>query len=233
MACREYRGGQQTGTIFLSTKSCNAAILISGSGTNLQSFIDHAARNELELKLSIVFSNRPDAVGLTRARDAGIESACVEHGDYTDRESFDRAVAKLLDRHQSDLLILAGYMRILSPWFVNHYAGRILNIHPALLPAYPGLDTYQRVLDAGAAWHGSTVHFVTDELDAGPRVLQGKLAVNPDETATELEARVKTLEHQIYPQAANWFASGRLTVRDGTAWLDGTRLDEPVIRDFS
>lgn len=217
----------------MSSKSCNTAILISGSGTNLQSFIDDVASGELELSLSIVFTNRANAYGLTRARDAGIATACIEHCDYADRQSFDRAVAQMLDKAEPELLLLAGYMRILSPWFVNHYAGRILNIHPALLPAFPGLDTHQRVLDADDTWHGSTVHFVTDELDAGPRILQGRLTVDADESANELATRVQAIEHQIYPQAANWFANGRLAYHDGAAWLDGKRLDKPVIRDFS
>lgn len=217
----------------MSSKSCNTAILISGSGTNLQSFIDDVASGELELSLSIVFTNRANAYGLTRARDAGIATACIEHRDYADRQSFDRAVAQMLDKAEPELLLLAGYMRILSPWFVNHYAGRILNIHPALLPAFPGLDTHQRVLDSGDTWHGSTVHFVTDDLDAGPRILQGRLTVDTDESADELATRVQAIEHQIYPQAANWFANGRLAYHDAAAWLDDKRLDEPVIRDFS
>jgi len=217
----------------LSSKSCNTAILISGSGTNLQSFIDDVASGELELSLSIVFTNRANAYGLTRARDAGIATACIEHRDYADRQSFDHAVAQTLDKAEPELLLLAGYMRILSPWFVNHYAGRILNIHPALLPAFPGLDTHQRVLDAGDTWHGSTVHFVTDELDAGPRILQGRLTVDAEESADELATRVQAIEHQIYPQAANWFANGRLAYHDGAAWLDGARLDEPIVMDFN
>jgi phosphoribosylglycinamide formyltransferase-1 len=216
----------------LSTSLCKTAILISGSGTNLQAFIDRVAAERVELDLVVVFSNRPDAYGLERAKDAGIATACVEHGDYGDRESFDRAVAAKLDEYRPELLILAGFMRILSPWFVGHYAGRVLNIHPALLPAYPGLDTHQRVLDAGETWHGSSVHFVTGELDAGPVILQGKLAVDPHETADELCARVQAVEHQIYPEAANWFGQGRVKLRDGAAWLDGKRLENPVVMDF-
>ena len=215
----------------MSNHRCKTAVLISGSGSNLQSFIDQSTSGAIDLDLSVVFSSRPNAHGLTRAQKAGIATACLEHGDYADRESFDRAVAGKLDEWSPDLLILAGFMRILSPWFVQHYEGRVLNIHPALLPAYPGLDTHQRVLAAGDAWHGSTVHFVTDELDGGPRILQGRVAVNPDETADELCARVQSVEHQIYPQAANWFAQGRLEYRDGAAWLDGGQLHEPVVID--
>ena len=211
---------------------CKTVVLISGSGTNLQAFIDAASSGDIDLDLCLVFSNRPDAFGLQRARAAGIPTACIQHGDFADRESFDRAVAARLDEVGPELLILAGFMRILSPWFVHHYAGRILNIHPALLPAYPGLDTHQRVLDAGEQWHGSTVHFVTEELDGGPRILQGRLAVNPNETADELCARVQAVEHRIYPEAANWFGEGRLAFRADAAWLDGKQLEEPVVSNF-
>jgi phosphoribosylglycinamide formyltransferase-1 len=212
---------------------CKTAVLISGSGSNLQSFIDRASSGDIDLDLSVVFSNRPDAYGLVRAKNVGIATACIEHSLYSDRENFDRAVAAALDQWQPNLLVLAGFMRILSPWFVAHYAGRVLNIHPALLPAYPGLDTHQRVLDAGERWHGSTVHFVTEELDGGPRVLQGRLPVDANETAEELCARVQVVEHQIYPEAANWFGQDRLEFRDGAAWLDGDLLENPVVSDFS
>jgi phosphoribosylglycinamide formyltransferase-1 len=216
----------------LSKSYCRTAVLISGSGSNLQSFIDKSAHGEIDLDLSVVFSNKPDAYGLTRAKAAGIATERLEHGNYADRETFDRAVASILDAYEPDLIILAGFMRILSPWFVQHYEGRILNIHPALLPAYPGLDTHQRVLDAGEEWHGSTVHFVTEELDGGPRILQGRLAVDSNETADELCARVQAIEHQIYPQAANWFGQGRLQFHGGQTVFDGKPLDEPVVRDF-
>lgn len=216
----------------MNRQRCKTAILISGSGTNLQSFIDRAASGDIDLDLCVVFSNRPDAYGLARAREAGIATACIEHGDYNSREEFDRAVATKLDEWQPDLLILAGFMRILSTWFVERYEGRILNIHPALLPAYPGLDTHQRVLDAGDAWHGSTVHFVTEKLDGGPRILQGRLAVDSNETPERLCARVQAIEHQIYPEAANWFGQGRLEFRNSRAWLDGELLEEPVVSTF-
>lgn len=216
----------------MSQSRCRTAVLISGSGSNLQSFIDKAAQGEIDLDLSVVFSNKPDAYGLTRAKTAGIATECLEHGNFEDRETFDCAVASVLDTYEPNLIVLAGFMRILSPWFVQHYEGRILNIHPALLPAYPGLDTHQRVLDAGEKWHGSTVHFVTEELDGGPRILQGRMAVNSNETADELCARVQAVEHQIYPEAAHWFARGRLEFRDGAARLDGGLLDEPVVSNY-
>lgn len=208
------------------------AVLISGSGSNLQAFIDSVVARRIEADICVVFSNRADAFGLNRARDAGIETACFGHEQFDTREAFDRAVAAELERFEPDLVILAGFMRILSPWFVNRYEGRILNIHPALLPLYPGLDTHQRVLDAGDSHHGSTVHFVTEELDGGPRIVAGRLAVAAGETADELCSRVQSIEHQVYPKAAQWFAEGRLSYRDGQAWLDDERLDEPVVIDF-
>ncbi len=212
--------------------SCRTAILISGSGTNLQAFIDRVAAGNLALDLSVVFSNRPEAYGLERAEKAGIPTACIEHGAYPDRESFDRAVIDDLDAYQPELVVLAGFMRILSPVFVSHYEGRILNIHPALLPRYPGLYTHQRVLDAGDEWHGSTVHFVTEELDGGPRILQGRLRVDPTESAEELQHRVQAIEHRIYPEAAGLVGSGRVRFRDGKTWIDGQIAEEPLIRTY-
>jgi phosphoribosylglycinamide formyltransferase-1 len=169
---------------------------------------------------------------LVRAEQAGIPTACIEHGAFPDRESFDRAVIVELDRFAPDLLILAGFMRILSPAFVAHYAGRILNIHPALLPKYPGLNTHQRALDAGDEWHGSTVHFVTEELDGGPRILQGRLRIDPEETADELQTRVQAIEHKIYPEAAGLVGSGRVLFKDGQSWVDGEVADQPLVRSY-
>ena len=213
--------------------ACRTAILISGSGTNLQAFIDAVAAGDLDLELSIVFSNRPDAYGLERAAKAGIPTACIEHGHFEDRESFDRAVAAELDALQPELIVLAGFMRILSPWFVGHFEGRSLNIHPALLPKYPGLNTHQRALDAGDEWHGSTVHFVTEELDGGPRILAGRLRIIPGESADELQTRVQAVGHQIYPEAAGLVGSGRVVFCDGQALLDGKPTTEPMVRSFA
>ena len=213
-------------------KRCKTAILISGSGTNLQAFIDAVDGGQLDLDLTVVFSNNPEAFGLQRAEKAGITTSCIQHSDYPDRASFDQAVIADLDRFEPDLLILAGFMRILSKAFVAHYAGKILNIHPALLPLYPGLNTHQRVLNAGDEWHGSTVHFVTDELDAGPRILQGRLAVIPGETAEELQKRVQAVEHLIYPQAASLVGSGKIRFRDGHSWVDGNITEEPVVQTY-
>ena len=204
------------------------AILISGNGTNLQAFIDAVARGSLDIHLAVVLSNQPDAFGLIRATDAGIPTECVQNADYADRESFDQAIIDVLEQYRVDLVVLAGFMRILSNVFIRHFEGRVLNIHPALLPKYPGLNTHQRAIEAGERWHGSTVHFVTEELDGGPRILQGRVTVLSDDTASLLSARVQAVEHKIYPRAAALFASGRIEFKDGDTWLDGARLDEPV-----
>ncbi len=209
------------------------AILISGSGTNLQAFIDAAEKGDVALDIGLVFSNVDSAYGLVRAADAGIPTAFISHRDYDDREAFDRAVAGVLDDYDPDLVVLAGFMRILSPWFVRRYAGRILNIHPALLPLYPGLNTHQRAIDAGDEWHGSTVHFVTEELDGGPRVLAGRLRIGDGEDAEALTHRVQAIEHRIYPKAADWVARGRVSFRDGNAIRDGEILEDPVVEDFT
>ncbi len=209
-----------------------AAILISGSGTNLQAFIDRQREGRLAFEIAVVCSNRADAYGLVRAERAGIPNCTRAHGEFADRESFDRSVAAALEPYAPDLLILAGFMRILSPWFVRRYEGRILNIHPALLPLYPGLHTHRRVLEAGDSHHGSTVHFVTEELDGGPPVLAGRIAVEPADTPESLNDRVQAVEHRIYPEAADWLATGRLRLSEGAATLDGEPLDAPIVRDF-
>jgi len=215
----------------LTVQESRTAILISGSGSNLQAFIDRAAAGTLEATLELVIANRPDAYGLVRARQAGIPTAVVDHRDYDTREAFDRSIAERLDAAEIGAIVLAGFMRILSPWFVRRYLGRVFNVHPALLPLYPGLDTYRRVLEAGDSHHGTTVHFVTEELDAGPRILQGRVQVLADD-AERLMARVQQAEHRIYPDVLNWFAAGRLVLEDGLAVLDGQPLHEPIVRDF-
>ena len=204
------------------------AILISGGGTNLQAFIDAVVDGSLDVEIPVVVSNRPNAYGLARARDARIPTECVRNEDFPDRAAFDEALANTLERYNPDLLILAGFMRILSSAFVKRFEGKILNIHPALLPKYPGLNTHQRAIDAGERWHGSTVHFVTEDLDAGPLILQGRVPVLSDDTERLLSARVQAVEHKIYPEAAALFASGRLEFRNGESWLDGSKLDEPM-----
>jgi phosphoribosylglycinamide formyltransferase 1 len=200
------------------------AILISGRGSNMGAIVDACDRGELPARVCLVLSNRADAEGLASARQAGIATACIPHGDYPDRESFDAALVERLQQAQPDLVILAGFMRILTPVFITPFAGRLLNIHPSLLPKYPGLHTHQRALDAGDAEAGSTVHFVTPELDGGPPVLQAKETILPDDTAESLAARVVALEHEIYPLAALWFLQGRLTLNPQGAFLDGQKI---------
>ena len=205
-----------------------AAVLISGGGTNLQALIDASADGTLAVSIDLVVSNRPDAYGLTRAKQAGIATAVIDHRQFADRRAFDEALAETVAACSPDAVVLAGFMRILSGAFVEPFLGRLLNIHPSLLPKYPGLDTHQRALDAGDRWHGSTVHFVTEELDGGPRIVQGRVGIEPDDDAKSLAARVLSVEHQIYPYAVELLVSGRLTWRDGGAWLDGEPLTAPL-----
>lgn len=211
-----------------SAPSLRAAVLISGGGTNLQAFIDARDAGELDLELSLVISNRPQAYGLVRAQRAGIDTACISHTGFADRETFDAAVAAKLDEYKVNLVLLAGFMRILSPAFVSRFAGRLLNIHPSLLPRFPGLDTHRRAIAAGDQWHGSTVHFVSDELDGGPRIIQGRVRVLPDDDTDSLAGRVLAVEHRIYPEAVSLIVDGRIRYADGTAWLDGKKIDEPL-----
>ena len=193
--------------------------LISGRGSNLQALIDTAA--DIGIRVTAVISNVADAAGLQRARDAGINTEVLDHRDYPDREHYDAALMAAIDRFQPALVILAGFMRILGPAFIQHYQGRLLNIHPSLLPAYRGINTHQRVLDAGEIEHGCTVHFVSEELDGGPIIIQSRVAVHPDDDEQRLAARVLEREHQIYPLVVGWFAAGRLRLEHGQPMLDG------------
>ncbi len=200
------------------------AILISGRGSNMQAFIDACADGELDAKIAVVVSNNPDAAGLTRAQQAGIPSRTVNHRDYDSREEFDAALVEVLHEYQPDLVLLAGFMRILTPVFISPFYGRLFNIHPSLLPRYPGLNTHQRALDAGDSEAGVTVHFVTPELDGGPPVIQARVPVLPDDNADTLARRVLGLEHEIYPIAARWHLQRRLELTDQGAFLDGERI---------
>ena len=211
-----------------ATSPLPVVILISGRGSNLQALIDAVAHGTLPVDIRAVISNWPDAVGLQAATRAGIATAVVDHTLYKDRQAFDQALQACIDQHQPALVILAGFMRILSPDFVAHYRGRLLNIHPSLLPDFPGLNTHQRALDAGCEVHGASVHFVTADVDGGPVVLQSRVPVHVRDTADSLAARVLEQEHQLYPQAIRWFAEHRLTLGDnGQALLDGAILTEP------
>lgn len=193
----------------------SVVVLISGRGSNMQALV------EADLPVSAVISNRADAGGLAISARHGIDSAVVEHRRYASREAFEQALEAEIDQHAPRLVALAGFMRILTPGFVQRYAGRLLNVHPSLLPAFPGLDTHARALEAGVKLHGCTVHFVTAELDHGPIVAQAAVPVLADDTADSLAARVLREEHRIYPQAVRWFLEGRLAVRGNRVDVSG------------
>ncbi|WP_274584286.1 phosphoribosylglycinamide formyltransferase [Neisseria leonii] len=188
----------------------NVVILISGRGSNMQAIVE--ARLP-EVRIAAVLSNRPDAAGLAWAQARGIETAALNHKDFDSREAFDRAMMPLIDGYRPDLVVLAGFMRILTPAFCTHYEGRLMNIHPSLLPAFPGLHTHERALAAGCRVAGCTIHFVTAELDCGPVIAQGAVPVLDGDTADDLAARVLAVEHKLYPQAVADFAAGRLKIR--------------------
>jgi phosphoribosylglycinamide formyltransferase-1 len=202
----------------------NIVVLISGNGSNLQAIIDACKQKKINGTLRAVVSNKADAFGLERAREAGIAAHALSASQFASREAFDRELVQEIDAYAPDVVVLAGYMRILSPAFVAHYAGRLLNIHPSLLPKYPGLNTHRQVLENGDAEHGTSVHFVTDELDGGPVILQAKVPVFEGDSEEDVTARVQAQEHAIYPLVVSWFVDGRLAMRDGTAWLDGSPL---------
>ena len=190
-------------------------ILISGRGSNMESMMRTAAAQRWSAQIAAVISNKPDAAGLEIARAAGIPTAVVNHRDYAGREPFDAALAAAIDPYQPNLVVLAGFMRILTDTFVNHFAGRLINIHPSLLPSFIGLDTHQRAIDAGVKFHGATVHFVTPELDHGPIIAQAVVPVHPNDDAETLAARVLEQEHQIYPRAVLDLLEGRLVLKNG------------------
>lgn len=204
-------------------------VLVSGRGSNLQALIDAQARGELSGAIRAVISNCPDAYALTRARDAGIVAETIDHHAFADRSSYDRELITRIDSHQPGLIAMAGFMRILSPAFIAHFYGRMLNIHPSLLPAFRGLHTHRRALAAGVARHGCSVHFVTDDLDAGPVVMQARVRVTPGDDEVILAARVLRREHVIYPKVVRWFCEGRLALVNGAAVLDGSPLAKPII----
>lgn len=202
-------------------------IIISGRGTNLQAILDETRAGRLPIDVRAVVSNNPGALGLERARAAGVATEVVDHRAYPTREAFEAALARAVDAHAPGLVVLAGFMRILGRAFIERYLGRLINIHPSLLPKYPGLDTHARALAAGEREHGASVHFVTPAVDAGPVVLQAAVPVRPDDTPESLAARVLEQEHRIYPLAIRWFAEGRLALRDGQVLLDGVPRREP------
>jgi phosphoribosylglycinamide formyltransferase-1 len=201
-------------------------VLISGRGTNLKTILDEMRGGRLPVEVRAVISNNPDAAGLGIARAAGVATEIIDHRAFRERAEFDAALMRAIDRHQPKLVVLAGFMRILGADFIRHYAGRLLNIHPSLLPAFRGLDTHARALAAGVREHGASVHFVTNDLDGGPVVVQAALPVRAGDTAEALAARVLEQEHRIYPLAIRWFVEGRLSIRNGQVLLDGARRPE-------
>ena len=204
--------------------TCRVVVLLSGRGSNFQAIVEAG----LPIDIVAVISNRPQAAGLNYAREHGLTAIALDHTAHADREAFDARLADEIGRHQPDLVVLAGYMRILSPAFITRFEGRLLNIHPSLLPMFPGLKTHERALAEGVKIHGCTVHFVTAQLDHGPIVIQAAVPVRADDTPVTLAARVLAQEHRIYPQAIRWFAEGRLINQRGCVNLQGDLTSQSV-----
>ena len=205
-------------------------VLISGTGSNLRAIAEQARSGELPVEIRAVISDCPDAAGLAWAVTAGIATLALLPRDFPDRAAFDRALADAVQRYEPGLVVLAGFMRILGAEFVDRFAGRLVNIHPSLLPKYRGLHTHRRALEAGEREHGASVHFVTRELDGGPVVIQARVPIRNDDDEASLAARVLAEEHRIYPECIGWFAAGRLQLRDGAVLLDGRVLASPLVR---
>ena len=205
------------------------AVLISGGGTNLQAIIDAVTAGNLHIRLEAVISDRPDAFGLARAREAGIPAQVIDYASFGTRTDAEIELADALEKLNPELVVLAGFMRILPADLVERFPGRMLNIHPSLLPRHRGLDTYRRALEAGDDWHGSTVHFVTSELDAGPAIIQYRVPVHPDESEASLSERVRSGEYLIYPRAIGWIADGRVELEGDAIRFDGRILDGPEV----
>lgn len=214
-----------------NTKPVSIVALISGGGTNLQAIINAVARKAIDGELRAVISNEPDAYGLQRARKASILTDVIDHRNFDSRNSFDRALRDLVSWHEPGLIVMAGFMRILTQEFIAAFEGRILNIHPSLLPKYRGLHTHQRALDDRETRHGCSVHFATNELDGGPVILQATVPVHPGDTASSLAARVLEKEHIIYPLCVRWFCEGRVSMRNGRVVFDGEPLSKPLLLD--
>jgi phosphoribosylglycinamide formyltransferase 1 len=211
-----------------------AVILISGSGSNLQAIIDEVNEGELPLEIAAVISNVPEAYGIQRAQEAEINTHSLDHRKFAQRELFDAELIRTIEQYQPDIVVLAGFMRILSNDFVNRYLGKLVNIHPSLLPKYPGLNTHQRAIDAQDKHHGVTIHYVIPELDAGPNIVQAKVEITENDTPETLASRVQQQEHVIYPIVLKWLSEGRLALNGNHATLDGQQLpDTGLILDSS
>lgn len=211
-----------------TVRKIRLVVLISGRGSNLQAILDRAASGELPVEIAAVISNRPGVQGLERARRAGVPALELDHKDFPDRPAFEAALIELIDGYQPDLVVLAGFMRLLTAGFTDHYRGRLLNIHPSLLPKFRGLHTHERALAAGETEHGASIHFVTAELDGGPVIVRVRVPVLPGDDPDTLAARVLEQEHRLYPLAIRWFAEGRLRLEGEQVWFDGEPLTEPL-----
>ena len=208
------------------------AILISGRGSNMATIARECRQQRIAATVNVVISDRPGVAGITTAQDMGLETQVVSWKTAVDRAAFELALGQVIDTHSPDLVVLAGFMRVLSGPFVERYAGRMINIHPSLLPKYTGLHTHRRALEARDAEHGASVHFVTPELDGGPLILQSQVPVKADDTESTLAARVQATEHVIYPRVVAWIADGRLKWNEGHPLLDGKPLSKPVVEHF-
>ena len=211
----------------MTNRPLRLVVLISGNGSNLQAIIDRIEQKRLDARIAAVISNRPDARGLERARRHGIEAVALDHKLFDSREAFDRKLRQTIEHYRPDLVVLAGYMRILSPELIHAFEGRMLNIHPSLLPKYPGLHTHRRALESGDREHGASIHVVTPELDAGPVLLQGRFPVEQDDDIESLQQKTHRLEHRMYPQVLQWIAEGRLQPDAQQPLFDGQPLRQP------
>ncbi len=211
----------------MSTSIKNIAVLFSGNGSNLQALIDAQSHSHYRIKL--VISNRPNAYGLERAQQANITTHCLDHTQFCSRLAFDTEMINIIDTANLDFIVLAGFMRILTPEFTQHYLGKMLNIHPSLLPKYPGLNTHQKVLDAGDLEHGVSIHFVTPELDSGPIIMQSQIKVERTDTIESLAQKIHRQEHEMYPLAVEWLATDQITLKGPQAYLNQAPLDKPIL----
>ncbi|UQB43020.1 phosphoribosylglycinamide formyltransferase [Thiomicrospira microaerophila] len=203
-------------------------VLLSGNGSNLQALIDYQSQPDCQYKIVKVIANKPEAYGLVRAKQSQIPAVLIDHTHYQRREDFEQALINEIDQEPPGLVVLAGFMRILTPLFTEHYIGKMLNIHPSLLPKYPGLNTHQRALDAGDRLHGLSIHFVTSELDGGPVILQATLSIQPGLNADSLQKKVHQLEHQAYPLAVQYYAQGQFELKNNQAWYKNQPLMTPL-----
>lgn len=215
----------------MSRSPLTTVVLISGRGSNLKSLVEAQQAGQLDSNITAVISNRPEAAGLQFAAEAGIETIVVDHQDQPERELYDQALIQAIDQHQPQLVVLAGFMRILTPTFVRHYSGRLINIHPSLLPHFKGLHTHQQALDAKATTHGASVHYVTEELDGGPVFMQAQVPVEQSDNADSLAARVLVQEHRLYPAAVQLIAEERIQLVDDQLYFDQTPLHAPIALD--